>query len=399
MFYRAFAWLVRSAMLSDRVEAPVSWAARVAGGMDSDSREREFEFRAERSLPVIEVLMAVIRMVKEAPVIDGLQEVQPGRAFRLTFKSKEAAAAFRVAVQPTVVIGGVRVSVSFLGADTRILRILRVPLLVPNDQIREALKDFGNILSLHDEEYQQEAVKRYHVRTGVRICRMELAKPVPNLLKIAGTQATVIYPGVVQLCRRCEQPGHVRINCSVPSCTRCFQLGHVEKDCPKPCVSCGGHCPGLKCTQRVKEMNVETVGSAGPIAEAVSPLPLETGLEPTSQNIPIGAEVTIGEAPPGADEVSVDDTSQQAPEVNELEPLTTPKDTPETNTRGVTRPLSPEEDKADSNPDEAEAEDPGLWTRVSRRPGRSSRESGGKEPVRSHSKRSRITVSSSSPKR
>ncbi|KAH7940598.1 hypothetical protein HPB49_002360 [Dermacentor silvarum] len=67
---------------------------------------------------------------------------------------------------------------------------------------------------------------------------MEMARPVPNLLRVGDRVIQCEYEGVARLCRRCNLEGHHAVACETPKCVRCEQFGH--ESCDAACVRCGG---------------------------------------------------------------------------------------------------------------------------------------------------------------
>ncbi|KAH7958597.1 hypothetical protein HPB49_003175 [Dermacentor silvarum] len=67
---------------------------------------------------------------------------------------------------------------------------------------------------------------------------MEMAWPVPNLLRVGDRVVQCEYKGVARLCRRCNLKGHHAVACETPLRARCEQFGH--ESCDAACVRCGG---------------------------------------------------------------------------------------------------------------------------------------------------------------
>ncbi|KAH7977671.1 hypothetical protein HPB49_003158 [Dermacentor silvarum] len=68
------------------------------------------------------------------------------------------------------------------------------------------------------------------VDTGNRRIRLEMARPVPNLLRVGDRVVQCEYEGVVRLCRRCNLGGHHAVACETLKCARCEQFGHEACD-------------------------------------------------------------------------------------------------------------------------------------------------------------------------
>lgn len=223
-----------------RWSAVVAAAAGPGVNPPAFSRKRDFELRSEQDVAAREVLAGVMAVVSRVQDIHGLQEIRANRVFGLTFKTVEAALAFSSSGPSSFKVGKTTVYIAYMGVETRLLRVSRYPLSAPNEDLSQALAKFGRVLEIRDEVYQDDKVRELGICTGVRICRLEMKEKVPNILRVGGQMVSVMYPGVVQLCRKCELPGHKVADCRAVLCERCFGYGHKEDACSLPCKRCSG---------------------------------------------------------------------------------------------------------------------------------------------------------------
>jgi len=78
---------------------------------------------------------------------------------------------------------------------------------IPEDAIREALACFGRIIQVKMDSYRG-------VYIGTRNILMDISKPIPSRVRIAGHWCHIFYPG------------------QTPMCFSCHQSRHAQKDCP-----------------------------------------------------------------------------------------------------------------------------------------------------------------------
>ncbi|KAH7959996.1 hypothetical protein HPB49_016062 [Dermacentor silvarum] len=128
----------------------------------------------------------------------------------------------------------VTIQFEYRGVRTKVVRVFGYPSDLPDQALSEGLQVFGKVLGI-----SEECVPGFpSVGTGNRRIRMEMARPVPNLLRVGDRVIQCEYEGVARLCRRCNLEGHHAVACETPKCVRCEQFGH--ESCDAACVRCGG---------------------------------------------------------------------------------------------------------------------------------------------------------------
>ncbi|KAH7959279.1 hypothetical protein HPB49_009908 [Dermacentor silvarum] len=141
-------------------------------------------------------------------------------------------------------------SVQDLGAD------------LPEQALTTELEVFGKVLGISEECVPGFA----NVGTGNRRVRMEMARPVPNLLRVGNRVVQFEYEGVARLCRRCNLEGHHAVACEAPKCARCEQFSH--ENCAAACVRCGGD-------HAVSSCPIRTYSSVTSSSEQQPPAPVQ----------------------------------------------------------------------------------------------------------------------------
>ncbi|KAH9371663.1 hypothetical protein HPB48_021971 [Haemaphysalis longicornis] len=75
--------------------------------------------------------------------------------------------------------------------------------------------------------------------SGTRRIRMDMVRPVPNLIKVLDRYVACFeYDGVTHQCVRCGGTGHYAVACTTPKCSWCDLYGH--ETCEAPCALCQG---------------------------------------------------------------------------------------------------------------------------------------------------------------
>ncbi|KAH7981234.1 hypothetical protein HPB49_022484 [Dermacentor silvarum] len=200
--------------------------------MVAPSRLRPFTFfgRVPKGATNVDVCKALVQRVSLSE-LKSVQDFGAGR-FEVTFKTK--AAVDRLSADPALKVRDVLIQFEYRGVRTKVVRVFGYPSDLADQALSEGLQVFGKVLGI-----SEVCVPGFpSVGTGNRRIRMEMARPVPNLLRVGDRVVQCEYEGVARLCRRCNLEGHHAVACETPKCVRCEQLGH--ESCDAACVRCGG---------------------------------------------------------------------------------------------------------------------------------------------------------------
>ncbi|KAH7939895.1 hypothetical protein HPB52_018877 [Rhipicephalus sanguineus] len=204
-----------------------------------------------------------------------VQDFGAGR-FEVTFATM--AAVERFLDQSVVKVRNAEVKFEYRGVRVKTVRVLGYPADASDSALLNGLAAYGKVLGM-DYEHVPEFKT---VLTGNRRVRVEMARPVPNLLPVGSRIVQCEYDGVVRLCRRCFFPGHHAADCKVPQCERCAEFGHAR--CEAVCKRCGDDHALSACKVTSGAAEGQEAPSKGPEG---SPLP-ET--EPVRAEAPGGGE-------------------------------------------------------------------------------------------------------------
>lgn len=91
------------------------------------------------------------------------------------------------------------------------VRVYDLPPHMPHNLITAQFSAYGKILSVRNDVW-----KDYFpgVPNGVRILRMEIQKPIPSYVPVAGELAYVLHSNQVKTCKHCTQKIHIGKSCS-----------------------------------------------------------------------------------------------------------------------------------------------------------------------------------------
>lgn len=92
------------------------------------------------------------------------------------------------------------------------IRILNLPMDMPEDIIRNALNKYGTVLNITDERWGKN-VKYSNIKTGVRIVSVNLKIHIPSYIDILGYRAFTSYDGQIKTCSICNSGDHLRSEC------------------------------------------------------------------------------------------------------------------------------------------------------------------------------------------
>lgn len=82
---------------------------------------------------------------------------------------------------------------------------------ISEDKIIEFLKQFGEVLSIREQMWSDQA--RFKVSTGIRVVRMMVQKNIDSFVTIDGEVTAVSYYGQRQTCKHCLDTVHNGITC------------------------------------------------------------------------------------------------------------------------------------------------------------------------------------------
>ncbi|KAH7986120.1 hypothetical protein HPB49_026111 [Dermacentor silvarum] len=211
----------RSSTLTCSISGMYVEVVRWAGDLISDQRGGATN---------VDVCKALLQRVSLSE-LKSVQDFGAGR-FEVTFKTK--AAVDRFSADPALKVRDVVIQFEYRGVRTKVVRVFGYLSDLPDQALSEGLQVFGKVLGI-----SEECVPGFpSVGTGNRRIRMEMARPVPNLLRVGDRVIQCEYEGVARLCRRCNLEGHHAVACETPKCVRCEQFGH--ESCDAACVRCGG---------------------------------------------------------------------------------------------------------------------------------------------------------------
>ena len=104
-----------------------------------------------------------------------------------------------------------RVTIDVAGLGTKWIRIANLPPEVPDDILKDALKQYGKIISIHTETWS--TTYRYKVSNGIRNVNIVMSRHIPPTLTVAGNKVLLSYDGQPFTCYNCGEEGHVASTC------------------------------------------------------------------------------------------------------------------------------------------------------------------------------------------
>ena len=129
-----------------------------------------------------------------------------------------------------------------LKPDRTKVKIFNYPLDADTDHLAKHLKHYGDfppsaLIFMIDRSCD--------VRTGGRICYMEMHTDLPSYMYVGPHLIRIDYEGHKRTCRKCHTFGHEARECKVNvTCKSCGASDHNKKNCPQiVCYTCGerGH--------------------------------------------------------------------------------------------------------------------------------------------------------------
>ncbi|KAH7969253.1 hypothetical protein HPB52_016298 [Rhipicephalus sanguineus] len=250
-----------------------------------------------------------------------VQDFGAGR-FEVTFANM--AAVERFLAKSVVTVRNVEVKFEYRGVRVKTVRVLGYPADASDSALLNGLAAYGKVLGVgyeHVPDFKS-------VLTGNRRVRVEMARPVPNLLPVGSRIVQCEYDGVVRQCRRCFFPGHHAADCKVPQCERCAEFGHAR--CEAVCKRCGEDHALSACKVRTyssvaarapaRVSSTQVTSGAAESQEAPSKGPEGS---PLPEREPVGAE-----APGGGEQGRRPELAEASAPSAALPPLVAPTDVP-----------------------------------------------------------------------
>ncbi|XP_052129238.1 uncharacterized protein LOC127750791 [Frankliniella occidentalis] len=124
------------------------------------------------------------------------------------------------------------------GAKVTNIKIQHLPVEVEEDELCEALSEYGCMVGLDFEHYEDGPFKG--LKTGARLGMMSICKPIPNFVQICGFEVFLTYPGQPKTCKICGGTTHLRAQCSERRSKLVVSDAH-----PEPCPASGDPPPLL----------------------------------------------------------------------------------------------------------------------------------------------------------
>ncbi|EDS39398.1 conserved hypothetical protein [Culex quinquefasciatus] len=94
----------------------------------------------------------------------------------------------------------------YIDDNTVDVRVHDLPLDLPNAKIIDAMREYGEVLTIRDEVWKNFFAG---VPNGVRVVKMKLSKPVPSFITVCELSSLATYTGQTATCRRCGENRHV----------------------------------------------------------------------------------------------------------------------------------------------------------------------------------------------
>lgn len=275
-----------------------------------------FYFTAPKDVTVDDLVNALEEIVGRY----GLDTLMHQGGYKFCAVAATAAAARKITEKGAVIVNGVSCPVACMGPQVVYVTVYRLNPVVSNADLAAALKPYGKVLNVSQPTWKSIQ----HVKTGMKLVKMEMAKAVPNFMSIRGFKAQFEYKGVRRVCARCGQSGHQVSDCKTPWCGRCSVYGHGDTDCNAQCRRCKGNHATADCLRPRSYAD-----AASNFSEGHRTPPTQQALESTSDfpELPRASASQREEESSGGSALGVTTTSDESPSDSqemELEGCTSP---------------------------------------------------------------------------
>lgn len=174
---------------------------------------------------------ALFSIVDRKDVV-GLGQYQMSHVWMITFGN--AAAKNKLKAQEELVIKGKKCIIIDPCKEEIKLKLLWVPIPMPDSEVRKVLEPFGKVKEMTREKWRFSGLEDLESTTldVTLTLRQDLTvDKIPHILNIYGSNVLVVIPGRPPLCLRCKAIGHIRRQCRTPLCHECWRYGHTTEEC------------------------------------------------------------------------------------------------------------------------------------------------------------------------
>lgn len=96
-------------------------------------------------------------------------------------------------------------------SSKNIVKIHGIPIEIADLDIKKSLSHYGVIENVSNDTWKRLPYKCYN---DIKIIKMEIHRPIPSYVRIAGKQYWVTYVGQVKTCRKCASTEHEAKDCT-----------------------------------------------------------------------------------------------------------------------------------------------------------------------------------------
>lgn len=188
----------------------------------------------------------LIDAIEETAGDDSVLVLQHMGGAKFLVCTRNAGQATRLMVAEGFEVNGARVPVEAVGPPVTYVNVYRYPAFLSDEALSNALAQFGKVKGISFATLATRQTKL----NGVRVVKIEMCRPVPNFITIAGHKVMCEYRGMRRVCARCGEVGHMATACTTAYCKRCGTFGHDTEGCSADCKRCGGHHGTRECFRK-----------------------------------------------------------------------------------------------------------------------------------------------------